>query len=169
MKAYNRTGHVFGKSRGFTLIELLVVIAIIGILSSVVLASLNSARAKGRDSRRVSDLKQMANLVALLGETTAFAGCTGATGGIASTCTTPALNSPAYTDPSVSAGAAACGVAATSVCNYRVSSGDGVTTPPNANNFDICAYLEVGAGTLASGMVQINSSSGYGIIAGCAR
>lgn len=47
------------RQRGFTLIELLVVIAIIGILSSVVLASLNSARVKSRDSRRISDIKQI--------------------------------------------------------------------------------------------------------------
>jgi general secretion pathway protein G len=46
-------------TKGFTFIELLVVIAIIAILSTVVMAGLNSARAKGRDARRLSDIKQM--------------------------------------------------------------------------------------------------------------
>jgi len=45
--------------KGFTLIELLVVIAIIGILSSVVLASLNTARGKGADAAAKSNLNNM--------------------------------------------------------------------------------------------------------------
>jgi len=47
------------KNKGFTLIELLVVIAIIGVLSSVVLASLNSARAKGADAAVKSNLNNI--------------------------------------------------------------------------------------------------------------
>ena len=44
------------QNRGFTLIELLVVIAIIGILASVVLASLNTARDKGANAAVKSNL-----------------------------------------------------------------------------------------------------------------
>jgi type IV pilus assembly protein PilA len=50
---------MFKNKKGFTLIELLVVIAIIGILASIVLASLNSARKKSRDARRIADIKEI--------------------------------------------------------------------------------------------------------------
>ncbi len=50
---------------GFTLIELLVVIAIIGLLASVVLVSVNSARQKSRDAKRLADINQIAKALEL--------------------------------------------------------------------------------------------------------
>ena len=47
------------KNSGFTLIELLVVVAIIGVLASIILSSLDTARAKTRDAKKVSEMGTM--------------------------------------------------------------------------------------------------------------
>lgn len=51
--------------QGFTLIELLVVISIISLLSSVVFASVNSARAKARDARKMADFRAISTALQL--------------------------------------------------------------------------------------------------------
>lgn len=64
-KAFGRIGVSLQSKRGFTLIELLVVISIISLISSVVLASLNTARAKARDAEILSDIKTLATALEL--------------------------------------------------------------------------------------------------------
>jgi len=85
-----RSGHVrAGHVKGFTLIELLVVIAIIGILSSVVLASLNTARSRGNDAKVEAQLKNMQSAMAIYsasngnyGTSSTSDGCTGTPSGV---------------------------------------------------------------------------------------
>ena len=51
--------------KAFTLVELMVVVAVIAILATALLVGLGKARKKARDSRRLSDAKQVQNLLEL--------------------------------------------------------------------------------------------------------
>lgn len=51
--------------KGFTIAELLIVIAIIGILTSVIMASLNTSKARSEDTARISELNQIDKALAL--------------------------------------------------------------------------------------------------------
>jgi prepilin-type N-terminal cleavage/methylation domain-containing protein len=64
------TKTIFNRRKAFTLIELLVVIAIIGLLSTIVLSSLSSAREKARDAKKGVIVKQWITALALNYDTT---------------------------------------------------------------------------------------------------
>lgn len=81
--------------KGFTLLELLVVIAIIGILSSVVIVSLSSAKNKGNDSSTKAQLSKVRDLAEVFLQTSGAGGyigfCTSATVGLQTTAVPSAL------------------------------------------------------------------------------
>lgn len=149
---------------GFTIIELLVVIAIIGLLASVVMASLSGSQAKGRDARRLQDLRSIANIIgaSAYSNTYSFAGCAGADVSVL-TCTTPVL---AFRDPLPSAAGTSCTNASAAPCQYSVSRASGAAGATN-DDYQICTYLEVGVKGLAAGQVSIRSDRGSSPIAGC--
>ena len=111
------------RQRGFTLIELLVVIAIIGLLSSVVLSSLNSARSKSRDARRLGDLKQLQTALELIFDDTSPPEYPDALTSLSSGDYIPALptdprTGSAYLYDNLSSANAACAIASGACTSY---------------------------------------------------
>lgn len=149
---------MFKNKKGFTLIELLVVIAIIGLLSTLAVVALSSARKKSRDSKRVADMKQLQTAMEMVfSEANSYdlLGCTAA-GNKVSTCTTPLSNYllgvTTMKDPSSTT---ACTVLAgvctnTSSCDYTVA------VDPDASTYKFCFYLEGVTGDLAAGMHYVS-------------
>ncbi len=159
--------------KGFTLIELLVVIAIIGLLSTLSVVSLNSARAKARDAKRLSDIKNLQTSVSLAiidgtnSDTTAFGGCTGAD---ADTRTCTGITSVTWStiaDPSTAGTGTnfdSCVTADTDSCDYTISKNDG-GAGALYGDYQICFRLEQSSNLGAAGVYEVNSTGG--IVPGC--
>ena len=121
--------------KGFTLIELLVVVAIIGILASVVLASLSTARGKGNDAKAKSQLDNMRSAAEIYYSTnghygtaaTTSADCTAGTTGMAVDTNSgfkalvTAANWPGSVAPTCSTDATATTTATKWQANYKLS------------------------------------------------
>ncbi len=136
---------MFKNKKGFTLIELLVVIAIIGLLSTLAVVALTSARTKARDSKRVADMKQVQTAMELYySANSAYPAC--AAGTLVSAC---GVLAPEYLpgvanlkDPG--GVAAACADPAAAKCNYAFGA-------PVAGEFEVNFWLEGATGDLAAG------------------
>lgn len=151
------------RKKGFTLVELLVVIAIIGLLSTLAIVALNSARQKSRDAKRVADIKQIQTalelyfndqnaypsgsalaLGALIDCNSAACDTISSTNGISDTAAGTTYMALVPADPS---GTAECTSASTGACVYSYT---GSGTP--VTQYEILFYLEGGTGSLNAGL-----------------
>ena len=138
------------KKKGFTLIELLVVISIIGLLATLAVVSLNSARAKARDAQRVSDVKQISTALEMYYASNGdYPVCGSYSADIAvSACTGLDLDAElsSFNDPKDSE---VC-VNGSTGCNYTF-------TVMGNDGYEICFALESGSGRLGDGLNKITT------------
>lgn len=166
---------MYSKERGFTLIELLVVIAIIGILSSIVMVSLGGAKAKGRDARRIADMKTIQVALDLYYNDNQMYpwNIYTTTGTVApQTGLSPAYLSVVPTDPGASVTPATCANSPTSAgCYTYVAMGlgaagvncNGLSGHPLPTRYHLGAVFEdIGSGTLVQDVDAAPNANGFG-------
>jgi|AP95_1055475.scaffolds.fasta_scaffold00456_1 prepilin-type N-terminal cleavage/methylation domain-containing protein len=156
------------KQKGFTLIELLVVIAVIGMLASIILVSLGPARARARDARRISDVRQMS--LALETEAAdngeAITGCVGDQVD-ADTCNMvgTAVVFTNFQDPSTPGTPCVAG-ASTDTCQYSIAT-DAGGVGARTDDYQICFVLEQANGALGLSLGKNQISDGLNFSSGC--
>ncbi|MFA6525242.1 MAG: type II secretion system protein, partial [Patescibacteria group bacterium] len=134
--------------KGFTLIELLVVIAIIGLLATIAVVALNSARTSSRDAKRIADIRQVqTGLELYFNSATKYPDCTAATrisavdGCTATGILTYIAGIDNIFDPSGTATATICTVASTTPCDYSY-----IDSGTNQNDYTMLFRLEGASG-----------------------
>ncbi len=140
-------------TKGFTLIELLVVIAIIGLLSTLAVVALGSARQKANDAKRLSDIKQIQTALELYyTDQNSYPAGTGVSLGDS---THACLNASGF-------GATGCANPYMGLVPEGPTAGENYSYTGSTSTYTITGTLQSGAGGFGAGQVTASPSGMVG-------